>query len=63
MAEITLETVKAYADTYKAVPITVELFADVCTPIELLRMLLQAEHRRFCWKVWTNRNTGDATLS
>ena len=42
MAEITLETVKAYADTYKAVPITVELFADVCTPIELLRMLRQA---------------------
>ena len=38
-----LETIKAYAESgaYKILPVSCELLADLCTPIEALRRLKQ----------------------
>ena len=40
----TLETVKEYVDQYKRVPVSVELFADQFTTVEVLRILRNASH-------------------
>ena len=37
METLSLEQVKAYQDQYKVVPVGVSLYADSCTPIEVLR--------------------------
>ena len=39
-----LETVKQYVDQYKRVPVSVELFADQFTTVEVLRILRNASH-------------------
>ncbi len=58
-----LETIKAYAESgaYKILPVSCELLADLCTPIEALRRLKQVSTIAICWSRWQSGRSGGDT--
>ena len=46
METLSLEQVKAYQGEYKVVPICRSMYADVRTPIEVLRIVKNIKHGR-----------------
>ena len=52
------ETVLKYCDQYKRVPVSMELYADQFTPIELLRILRQASNHCYLLESAVRMNNG-----
>lgn len=57
----TLEECKNIAaeGSYGVIPISTELYADMTTPIEVLRILKKSVGMSICWKVRRRINDGD----
>ena len=56
-----LEELRQKAVGYRAVPVAGELFSDVRTPIEVLRILKNVSSHAFYLRVWKIRKFGDDT--
>ena len=58
METLSLEQVKAYQGEYKVVPICRSIYADVRTPIEVLRIVKNISSIAICWKAWKTPTLG-----
>ena len=58
-----LEEVKEIAKNkeYKRIPVAYELYSDMATPIEVLRILKEISNIVICWKVLKIHKNGEDT--
>lgn len=63
METLSLEQVKAYQGQYKVVPVGVSMYADSCTPIEVLRTVKHISSHCYILEVWKILSAGADTPS
>lgn len=51
MIQPDMTSIKALSERYDIVPVQEEIYADVTTPILLLRRIARSRKNIFCWKV------------